>query len=140
MPRESYVSPRRDSERIAQMLRSIVQDRTLAFKKNTIDVIFPKKIVDGKDIGEVARRWVITICGSLQNDETIENILLTIWCFYQDGINIDTDEVWQLKWLKDGVPLFMEKVNDLPGTGRVAPMASLEKPKEKEEIEWWKPQ
>ncbi len=141
MARESYTSPRKDSERIAQMLRSIVQDGTKAFKKNTIDVMFPKKIVDGKDIGEVSRRWIMTICGSLQNEEEkIEQLLLAVWCFYQDGVNIDEDEIWHLKWLKDGIPLFMKKVNDLPGTGRVAPMASLEKPPKKDDIEWWKPE
>jgi hypothetical protein len=160
---EGYLSHHRDNERVANMIRSITQDGCLDLQKITIDPFFPKKIVDGVDIGSICSDLIIKIAGSLQDevyekefwslqDEAYEkefstkergkvvNLFKIIFIDYLAGINPNDDIVWQINWLTEGMPLFMKKINTLPGTGKVAPMASLKKPEvDKEEIhEWWK--
>ena len=135
---EGYLSHYRDNERVASMVRSITQDGCRNFNENTVKTIFMTKEVDGKDIGEICSSIIMTIAGSLKIDEevtlesedynTIEELITIILLDYLDGINPNTDIVWQYKWLTKGVPLLAKKINTLPGTGKVAPMASLEKP------------
>ena len=145
-----YISHHRDNERVASMLRSITQDGCLNFNDTTIKTIFTKKEVDGEDIGEICSNLIMTIAGSLQMEEdatiednelnAIEELIIILLLDYMDGINPNKDIVWQVKWLTKGVPLLAKKINTLPGTGKVAPMASLKKPSDdKNKIEdWWK--
>lgn len=148
--REGYLSQHRDNEKVANMIRSITQDGCRNFQKKTIDTIFVEKMVDGVNIGKICSDLVMTIAGSLKADKTEEDnsdktdvvveLINIILIDYLEGINPNADIIWQMKWLTCGVPLLSRKINTLPGTGKVAPMASLEKPeKNTEEIEdWWK--
>ena len=161
-----YISHHRDNERVASMIRSITQDGCRDMQNATLDPIFESKMVDGVDIGKVCSNLIMKIAGSLQDSElvmkitgssyddiernlsnydryekkTIMDLISIIFIDYIEGVNPNKDIVWQITWLTKGIPLFMKKINTLPGTGKVAPMASLEKPdKNKEEIhEWWK--
>lgn len=146
-----YISHHRDNERVASMLRSITQDGCLIFDETTIQTIFVKKEVDGKDIGKICSDLIMTIAGSLQMGEdenlekneldSVEELIVILLLDYLDGINPNDDFIWQIKWLTTGIPLLANKINTLPGTGKVASMASLKKPDKtnKDEIEdWWK--
>lgn len=148
---EGYLSHHRDNERVASMLRSIMQDGCRDLQQTTLDTIFPEKIVEDVDIGRICSDLIIKIAGSLQDEvyekefsskerKTVVNLIQIIYIDYLEGINPNKDIVWQTNWLTKGIPLFMKKINTLPGTGKVAPMASLKKPESnKEEIhEWWK--
>ncbi len=126
---EGYYRNAREAERVAAMLRSLVQDATRDFKKEAIDILFPKKMVDEIDIGVICSRWVKTIMCSLKNiPEKQVKLTMFIWCRYKQGINVDSDELWHLIWMREGLPLFSSKINELPAAGKVAPMGSLEKP------------
>ena len=133
---EGYYKYSKETERVGAMLRSTVQDASRIFKKETIDTIFKTKKVNDKDIGEISARWAWKVVGSLKNDhEKQVKLLMIIWMFYKKGINIDDDKTWHLIWMKIGLPLFSDKINDLPATGKVAPMDSLEKPQKDEGID-----
>lgn len=130
---EGYVGGAREAERVAGMIRSLMQDATRDFKKETIDILFPEKKIDDIDIGQVSSRWVKNILCSLQNNEEKQvKLILLVWIKYNKGINLDKDKTWHMIWIKIGLPLFSDKINDLPATGRVAPMASLKKPEKRE--------
>lgn len=130
---EGHYSSQRQEAKVAALLRSIMQDATRDFKKETIDVIFKKKEVNGVDIGKVCSRWVKHIACSLENNEALQTKLnFLVFCKYHQGIDLDKDLQWHLFWLKIGVPLFSNKINRFPSTGRAAPMASLEKPQSEE--------
>ncbi len=96
--------------------------------------MFPKKVI-GKDsekndidLGEICSRWAWKIIGSLKNVHSIQSeLLMIIWLYYQIGTNPDTDSVWHIIWMKKGLPLFTDKIDDLPATGKIAPMDKLEK-------------
>jgi len=129
---EGYLSHHRDNERVASMLRSIIQDGCNDFSKDTIEIIFKKKMVNDTDIGKVCVRWANKIDGSLKDEESaMRKLLLTLWMLYQEGINPDTDDIWHIIWLKDAVPLFAKKINEMPSTGKAASMASYNKPGKK---------
>ena len=135
---EGYLRHHRDNERVANMVRSITQDGCRNFQKKTIDTIFVEKIVDGVDIGKICSDLIMIIAGSLNADKTEEydsdktyvivELIEIIYVDYDEGINPYKDIVWHMKWLTCGVPLLAKKINTLPSTGKVAPMASLEKP------------
>lgn len=136
---EAYLSYHRDNERVASMVRSITQDGCRNFNEKTIKTIFISKTVNNVDIGKICSDLVMTIAGSLKIDEensslnkevenTVEELLILILLDYLDDINPNEDIIWKIKWLTKGVPLLSKKINTLPGTGKVAPMASLEKP------------
>lgn len=149
---EGYLSYHRDNERVASMLRSITQDGCKSFNDKTIKTIFIDKIVDGENIGEICSNLMMTIAGSLKIDDenpvldheigdTVEELIILLLLDYIEGINPNKDIIWQVKWLTKGIPLLSKKINTLPGTGKVAPMASLEKPEatQTQKIEeWWK--
>ena len=125
--REGYRKYSSD-EKISMVLRSAVQDACLVFKKESIDVMFPEKIVDKVDIGKVASKWTWKIIGSLNNNTELQKKLLrVVWLRYNQGKNLDKDEIWHHIWRETGLPLFSDKINDLPATGKVAPMDKLEK-------------
>jgi len=134
---EGYLSHHRDNEKVANMIRSITQDGCRDFQKKTIDPIFQEKEINGVDIGKICSDLIMTIAGSLKTDEepeldeeieeTIDELIKILFFDYREGINPHEDFVWQIKWLTKGVPLLGKKINTLPGTGKVAPMASLEK-------------
>jgi len=149
-----YISHHRDNERVASMLRSITQDGCLNFDKKTIKTIFVEKKVDGEDIGAICSDLIMTIAGSLQIGKSgkkgepdvednelneVRELIIIVLLDYLEGINPNNDFVWQVKWLTIGVPLLAKKINTLPGTGKVASMASLEKPDKgaDEAEEWW---
>lgn len=134
-------------EKVANLLRAIVQDGCQSFDVDTIKPIFQDKTVNGKQLhGDVARKWVKKLLGSLtpgkkkQNTETIVNLVMKAWFFYKQGKNLDTYEIWHIIWMREAFPLFMEKINNLPGTGSVASMDRWEKPENNKKIEWWRPQ
>ena len=147
---EGYLSYHRDNERVANMIRSITQDGCRDLQKKTIDVIFVKKEIDGEDIGKICSDLTMKIAGSLKDyklgedspdvEETIVQLISILIIDYFEGINPNKDMVWQINWLTKGIPLFSKKINTLPGTGKVAPMASLDKPDKKDDEieEWWK--
>lgn len=131
-------------ERVSHLLRSIVQDGCHDFDEDTIKPIFTDKIVNGKQLyGTIARKWMKKLLGSLSpgikkaNATTIVQLVLSAWVFYKKGKNLDEYEIWHVLWMKKAFPLFMEKINSLPGTGSVASMDTWEKPGKKEKIEEW---
>ena len=135
-----YLGGHREAERVAAMLRSLMQDATRDFKTETIDILFPVKIVDEVDIGKVSSKWVKNILCALKNDSEIQiKLIMIIWCNYNNGVNVDKDPAWHLTWMRIGLPLFSDKINDLPAVGKVAPMGSLEKPEKNiEPTKWWR--
>lgn len=134
MPRRGYnVEGYRkysSEERVAAILRSTTQDGCGAFKRDTIVPIFSDKTVDGIELhGTVAIKWIEKILGSLLHNKEIQNkLIMLVWIFYKQGKNLDEDELWHLIWMRKGMTLFSAKINNLPATGKVAPMDSWEKP------------
>lgn len=119
-------------ERVAVILRSVVQDGCGAIKRETIIPIFPDETVDGKKLhGTVAQKWIEKILGSLKHNKEIQTkLIMLVWIFYKEGRNLDEYSLWHLIWMREGLPLFSEKINDLPATGKVAAMDTWEKPEE----------
>ena len=117
-------------ERVSMVLRSVVQDGCGAIKKDTIIPIFPDKTIDGIKLhGIVAQKWIEKILGSLKHNKVVQvKLIMLVWIFYKEGRNLDEYETWHLIWMREGLPLFSEKINDLPATGKVAAMDTWEKP------------
>jgi len=46
---------------------------------------------------------------------------------YNKNKNLDNDTLWHLIWMREGLPLFSERIESFPATGRVAPMDKLDK-------------
>ncbi len=148
--KEGYVSPHDDSKRVADMLRSIIQDGARDFAETVVASVFQKKVVNGKDLGAICQKLAIKIAGSLlitqdssteKDYKTVSKVLFWLWICYKEGINPENDEVWQLMVLEDVIPGFMSKINSFPATGKAAPMASLKKPGKKEkrdvkDVQW----
>jgi hypothetical protein len=129
MPYSDYQSGREETKHVAALLRSLMQDVTKDFKKETIDVLFPDKKIDNINIGEVSSRWVKHIICSLQNQTELQiKLMMIVWMKYHNDENIDKDPIWHLIWMRIGLPLFSDKINALPAVGKVSPMGSLEKP------------
>jgi len=134
---EGYVSHHRDNERVAAMLRSIVQDGAKDFKECVLDLVFPKKLINGIDIGEKCSNLAMKIAGSVLIDQEtstpsdkkiVSKLLMWLMICYRKGINPENNIVWKILVLEEAVPGFMRKINSFPGTGKAAPMASLIKP------------
>ena len=146
MAMERYTSSKRDYEKVAHLLRSIVQDGALAYNKDIVDVIFKEKKINGVDIGEIARRWMNTLINYSESErgyqkDKIKMLAEEILYAYWDGINLDEDELFHELWIDNGLILFIEFRNRLPGTGKVGALGSLEKPsdtkkKEDKEFGW----
>ena len=100
-------------EKVSALLRSIVQDGCHDFKKETIDVIFIEKSVDGVNIGKICSKWAFRILGSLDNDNKMQvKLLFLLYVLYIKGKNPDTNKAWHLVWMKEGCPLFSNKINN----------------------------
>lgn len=140
---EGYISYERDNERVASMIRAITQAGIRDFKEQVLDTIYKKKLVNGIDIGEICSNLSIKVVGSLkdfeikddspENEEIISDLLMILYEDYEMGINPNNDIVWISEIIEKGLPLLGKKINTLPGTGKVAPMASLVKPEKEEE-------
>jgi hypothetical protein len=139
---EGYLSRHHDNEQVTKVIRSVMQDGCRDLRKTTLDTIFVEKKVDNVDIGKICSDLIIKITGSLKDyefekdspdeKETIEELLTIIVVDYDQGINPNKDIVWTYTWILKGMPLFGKKINTLPAIGKIAPMASLEKPAETE--------
>lgn len=127
--REGYRQYSSD-EKISMVIRSALQDASKVFKKETIDIIFSKNKKDkqGNDLDEICQKWAWKIIGSLKyNKEKQVKLLLVVWLMYNKNKNLDKDTLWHLIWMREGLPLFSERIESFPATGRIAPMDKLEK-------------
>ena len=134
--------------KLFKVLRSAMQDTMLTTKQETIDILFPEKIVDGEDIGEIASKWatrVITTCRFYKNKEEemdekqAYKLVVLIWALYNKGINLNTSKTWKMIWIKMGLPAISNWIERFPASGRIAAADNLEKPvKKKESEDWWK--
>ncbi|MFX1502934.1 MAG: hypothetical protein ACFFDH_18385 [Promethearchaeota archaeon] len=142
-----YVNLHRDNERVASIIRGATQSALKDFKKKVIDETFRKKIVNKVNIGEICSMLTIKIIGSfkelelesnfIENKKVISHLLMILLIDYELGINPFDDIVWRKELIEKGFPLLGEKINTLPGTGKVASMDKLESPKiEKDEKEF----
>jgi hypothetical protein len=127
--REGYRQYSSD-ERISMVLRSALQDASKVFKKETIDIMFSEKKKDkqGNDLDVICQKWAWKIVGSLKyNKDKQVKLLLVVWLMYNKNKNLDNDTLWHLIWMREGLPLFSERIESFPATGRVAPMDKLDK-------------
>ena len=152
-----YVSYHRDNERVASMIRSITQDGCLQYKNRLIDPFFPRKMVknhEGKeeDIGKIYSDIKMQILGSIKeysskdDDPSVQNSLIELLdiidLFYDSGIHpFAKDSLLKFIFNRTIHPSFIGKIGTLPGTGKVAPLASLYKPEKKEkrdisDVQW----
>lgn len=131
--REGYRKYTTD-EKVSAILRSVIQDGCKDFKRETLDVIFKKKEINGVDIGKTCSTWAFRVIGSLDNDNELQvDLLLYLYILYIDGENPDTDEIWHINWLMTACPMFANRIDDFPAPGKAAPLASLDKPDKKGE-------
>ena len=70
---EGYMSTHRDNEKVANLLRAVVQAGCRDLQMNTLDTIFVTKKVNNVDIGKVCSDLVIKIIGSLKDFELKED-------------------------------------------------------------------
>ena len=136
-----------DTEKTTRMLRSQFQDICYKIDKERIKVLFPEKIVDGADIGEIAAKLARTVTTTLrfyrtqsgsnmEIDEKAESdLLIFIWMLYKKGINLDTSILWHLEWMKSGLPAFTRWLDTFPASARGAAADSLKKPDKEKTLE-----
>jgi len=130
-------------EKVANLLRSVVQDGCKQFEEKSLIHIYKEVDEEGKKrlYGDVARDYARLIIGSLQaNTEIQRKLLLLAWLLYEKGENLNESRIWRLAWINYACPLFSKKFADLPSTGSVASMDSWDKPehlKKKDEWEDW---
>lgn len=140
-----------DKEKVSMLLRSQFQDITRAFNEGQIKVIFPKKLVDGVDIGEIAQKWARVITTTLRfyknygkfgaeiDTSKHFDLFFEIFLLYHKNVNLDTSKYWHLIWMEEGIPAFTRWLDSFPATARGAAADKLEKEeKPKQDIEeWW---
>jgi len=133
------------------LLRSQFQDVTRTFNDERIKVLFPSKIIDGIDIGEIAQKWARVITTTLRfyikygeygaeiDADKEFDLLFEIYLLYHKNINIDKSKYWHLRWMEEGIPAFTRWLDSFPATARGASADELTKPdKSKQDIEeWW---
>jgi hypothetical protein len=140
MALESWNEEARDN-RSAKMIRSISQDSGRAFKSDFLRRIYPKKMVDGKDIGAICTDWVYLILTNLKYDqESLEEKLMMLYDDYDSGINPDTDPDFLEYMAVCGIMPFAELVDELPVLSKISFGGRLEKPEARgkgmDEVEW----
>jgi len=141
-----------DTEKVSMLLRSQFQDVTRTFNDERIKVLFPSKIIDGIDIGEIAQNWARVITTTLRfyikygkdgeweiDAEKEFDLLFEIYLLYHKNINLDTNKYWHLRWMEEGIPAFTRWLDSFPATAIGAAADELTKPdKSKQDIEeWW---
>lgn len=148
--KRSYGRPA-DTEKVSMLLRSQFQDVTRTFNDERIKVLFPSKIIDGIDIGEIAQKWARVITTTLRfyikygeygaeiDADKEFDLLFEIYLLYHKNINIDKSKYWHLRWMEEGIPAFTRWLDSFPATARGASADELTKPdKSKQDIEeWW---
>jgi len=134
-----------DTEKTTMLLRSQFQDICYDMNEERIKIMFPKKMVGDIDIGEIAAKWARTVTTTLrfyksaadqEIDTTAEyKLLFFIWMLYKSGVNLDTSELWHLKWMKEGLPAFTRWLDTFPATARGAAADNLKKPDKEKAME-----
>ena len=142
-----------DTEKVSMLLRSQFQDVTRTFNDERIKVLFPSKIIDGIDIGEVAQKWARVITTTLRfyikhskdgeweiDAEKEFDLLFEIYLLYHKNINIDESKYWHLRWMEEGIPAFTRWLDSFPATARGASADELTKPdrSKQDADEWWR--
>jgi len=137
-----------DKEKVSFLLRSQFQDITRAFNEENIKVLFPTKMVDGVDIGEIAQGYARKVATSLrfyrkyskfgaEIDASKEfNLLFEIYMLYHKNINLDTSKYWHLIWMEEGIPAFTRWLDSFPATARGAAADVLDKPEKTEDSDF----
>jgi len=141
-----------DTEKVSMLLRSQFQDIVRSFNDKRIKVLFPAKMIDGVDIGEIAHGWARDVVTALRfyikygkygaeidADKEFE-LLFEIYMLYHKNINLDTSKYWHIRWMEEGIPAFTRWLDGFPATARGAAADELEKKeKTKQDIEeWWR--
>jgi len=141
-----------DTEKISFLLRSQFQDITRTFNDNRIKVLFPTKLIDGVDIGEIAQKWARDITTTLrfyrkyskfgaEIDTNKEfELLFEIYLLYHKNVNLDKSIYWHIIWMEEGLPAFTRWLDSFPATARGAAADTLEKPPDNNKDKpdkWW---
>lgn len=131
-----------ENEKVAKMTRSIAQDMGRLFKRDAIRKIYPKRLVDGTDIGSVCTDWAYIILTNLAYDLNLQSTLMKmIYLAYLDNTNLDKDELWLGYMATKGLVSFSDKVDGMPIIAKLSFMGQLEKPaadsdREADDVTW----
>lgn len=131
-----------ENEKVAKMTRSIAQDMGRLFKRDAIRKIYPKKMIDGADIGNVCTDWAYIILTNLAYDLDLQSRLMKmIYLAYLKEQNLDKDPLWLGYMATKGLVSFSNKVDAMPIIAKLSFMGQLEKPeadrdKEADDVTW----
>jgi len=133
---------RTDKAKTAKIERSLAQDVGKKTKKEITGTEYPKKTIEGIDIGGICNFWSYTVITMLDNSETdvINRLNTLIYIAYERGYNLNTWMPFQIMMKRDGNRLIQKKFNGLKTIPKLSLMGNLEKPKkqssEYEDANW----
>jgi hypothetical protein len=119
---------RKEKKSSDTLFRSMSQDAYKAIKEEVIDFIYPKRMVDGIDIGEICSKFNWRILSSLKHSEQrmtrLQDLLRLL---YDNDINPEKSDLWRAEWSRLGLTGISERIETFRDVGRISAMDKLEK-------------
>jgi hypothetical protein len=124
----NYNFNRPEKKNSDNVFRAVTQDAYKAIKEEVIDFIYPQKIVEGVDIGEICSVFNWRIVSSLKHNEKRMIILQDLLRrLYDKGINPKESKFWRSEWQRLGLTGISERIETFRDIGRASAMDKLEK-------------
>ena len=121
-------------DKVAKIARSLSQDVGKRFKEDVLGKLYPKKMVDGEDIGKVCCEWTYVVLTDFEEKELQKKLLKMIRLAYKQGKNLNKWQPWLDYISMYGVQSFSDKINKFAQIAKLSFMDSLEKKEKMRDI------
>ena len=125
---KAYSYNRPEKKNSDNLFRAVSHDAYRAIKEETIDFIYPEKIVDNVEIGAICSKLNWRILSSLRyNEERMNRLQDLLRLLYDNGINPEKSDIWRAEWSRLGLTGISERIETFRDVGRISAMDKLEK-------------